>query len=72
MELFTNIQPSLSPRLLWMARHGITVMETGDPAAPWKAEHVETMQYAYGTDEVDAVQAMGRKLFLLHWSLSES
>lgn len=69
-DLLFNIPKTLSPRLRWMARHGITVMETGDPAQPWKAEHVETMQYTYGEDEVDACQAMGRRLMLNHWSLS--
>lgn len=67
-DLFANLPPMKSPRLLWMEKHGITVdHKTSTLRESWTAKMglVATVSYSA---ELDALAELARKLNLKLWN----
>ncbi len=64
-DLFA-IEPSLSPRLRWLDRHGLVVYKAIDGKFVCL---LDTHNHAKGDDEEDACVAFCLKTGLEHWSV---
>lgn len=64
-DLFPDLAPSLSPRLAWLTRHGLTTRKL--EGGRWECA-LDDENWARGDDEDEAIVALCLKTKLPHYS----
>lgn len=67
-DLFANLPPTKSPRLLWMEKHGITVESRASSLGQVFVATAGTESAKATNSELDALAELARKLGIKLWN----